>query len=230
MHHIGFPGQTPPNKMTVRAPVNPLDKSTIVSLLPKHIVERKATILPGIFEIPPGSPEKPALLVVGPSSWWRDIDETQPLLELVNSSIQVADAVVKDYCSASLGCDMNERMPGLFYVPGEYTRERLKVEYAPLIAKYTRVQRNWFLELVKIADVLWVRTNGNPLAIGDDARMACRELNISNKPWLSDIQAMELVRCVACGNMRNPQYPICPTCKAIVDPELAKKLSLTFAQ
>jgi hypothetical protein len=91
-------------------------------------------------------------------------------------------------------------------------------------------QKKWFLELVRIADILWSRSNGNPLSISDDARLACKELNIQNKPWLGDMQTAELVRCIACGNLRNPQFPICQTCKAIADPEMAKKLNLTFAQ
>ena len=90
-------------------------------------------------------------------------------------------------------------------------------------------QKKWFLELVKLADIL-SRSNGNPLSISDDARLACKELNIQNKPWLGDLQASELVRCIACGNLRNPQFPICSVCKAIVDKDKAKELGLTFAQ
>ena len=86
------------------------------------------------------------------------------------------------------------------------------------------------MELIRIADILWSRSNGNPLSISNDARLACEELNISSKPWLGDHQTAELVRCVACGSLRNGAYPICQTCKAIADPELAKKLNLTFVQ
>ena len=46
-----FPGLAQSNRRTIRAPVNPMDKSTVVSILPKHISERKATIQPGIFEL-----------------------------------------------------------------------------------------------------------------------------------------------------------------------------------
>lgn len=229
---LGIPGlaNSLMSKRTIRAPVNPLDKSTIVSIFPKEINERNHTIQPGVFQIPPGSLDRPSILVVGTSSWWREIDEDQPLLEIPVSSIQVADSVVRDYCIGLIGCNMTDTMPGLFYIPGEWTVERVKKEHQPLIHKYANAQKNWFLEQVKIADILWARSNGNPLSISDDARMACRELNISNKEWLKNYQMSELVRCVACGAMRNPQFPICAQCKAIADPELAKKLNLTFAQ
>ena len=118
-----FPGMAPSNRRTIRAPVNPLDKSTVVSILPKPISERKATIQPGTFELPPGSFDKPSILVVGPSSWWREVDEGQPLLEIPVASVIIADSIVKDYCNGLLACDMGDRMPGLFYLPGIFTVE-----------------------------------------------------------------------------------------------------------
>lgn len=232
MGQVGeFPGlQQQHNRRTVRAPVNPIDKSTIVSILPKEVDERKATISPGFFHIAPGTFENPAILVVGPSSWWREVDADQPLLEIPVSSIQIADSIVRDYSNGLLASNMADMMPGLFYVPGEYTVERLKKDHAPLLNKARANQNRWFAELIRIADILWSRSNGNPLSISDDARMACKELNITNKPWLGDQQTMELIRCIACGSLRNSNFPICQTCKAIADPELAKKLNLTFAQ
>lgn len=225
-----FPGMPVTNRRTIRAPINPLDKSTVVSVLPKPIFERKVTIQPGIFEIKAGTFDNPAILVVGSSSWWREVDQDQPLLEIPVSSVQVADSIVRDYCTGILACDMTDQMPGLFYVPGEYTVEKIKKEHMPLLMSAVMKQKKWFMELIRIADILWSRSNGNPLSISEDARLACRELNIHNKPWLGDQQVAELVRCVACGSLRNSQFPICGTCKAIADPELAKKLNLTFAQ
>jgi len=225
-----FPGIQQANRRTIRAPVNPMDRSTVISLLPKPISERKATIQPGLFELGPGSYEKPAILIVGPSSWWREVDEGQPLLEIPVSSIQIADSIVKDYCNGLLACNMSDMMPALLYIPGEWTVPKLRNDHPLMLQKALEKQKRWFLELVRIADILWSRSNGNPLSISDDARLACRELNITNKPWLGDTQTAELVRCVACGALRNAQFPICQTCKAIADPDLAKKLNLTFAQ
>jgi len=217
------------NRRLIRAPINPLDKSTVVSILPKQIDEVKHTIQPGRFIIPPGSYDKPALLVVGSSSWWKETDEGQPMLEIPHSSIQIADSIVKDYCNGILACNMGDIMPGLFYVPGSYDVEKLKKEYKKELDEALVRQRNWFSELVKLGDILWARSNGNPLTISEDMRLAANELNLTNKEWLRDVQVMELVRCKACGSLKNPAYPICPTCKAIDNPELAKKLGLVFA-
>ncbi len=225
-----FPGLSQINRRTIRAPVNPMDKSTVVSILPKMISERKPTIFPGVFELRPGTFENPSLLVVGSSSWWREVDEAQPLLEIPVSSIQVADSIVKDYCNGLLGCNMNDKMPGIFYLPGEFTVEKIKKEHLPLLQRANTLQKAWFSELVRVADILWSRSNGNPLSISDDARIACKELNISNKPWLGDQQTMELIRCVACGSLRNPNFPVCQSCHAVVDKKKAEELGLTFAK
>lgn len=225
-----FPGLAQSNRRTIRAPINPMDKSTVVSILPKRIIEIKPTISPGIFELAPGSFENPSVLVVGPSSWWREVDEQQPLLEIPVSSIQIADSIIKDYANGLLACNMSDQMPGLFYLPGEFTVDKLKKDHMSLLLNALANQKKWYLELIKVADILWSRSNGNPLSISGDARLACKELNITTKPWLGDLQTAELVRCVACGSLRNQNFPICQTCKAIADPELAKKLGLTFAQ
>lgn len=225
-----FPLLSDVRRRTIRAPVNPLDKSTVVSIFPKHILERKHTIQPGVFEILPGSYDRPTVLVVGPSSWWKEIDENQPLLEIPHSSIQVADSIVKDYCNGVLACDMADCMPGLFYIPGEFTVEKLRKEKATELAAANTRQRNWFAALVRMGDALWSRSNGNPLTISDEMKIAARELNLVNKEWLKDSQTMELIRCVACGYLKNPLYPICSNCKAISDPNKAKELGLVFAR
>ena len=217
------------NRRAVRSEPNPVDKATIVSLLPREVTETKPTIQPGTFTIPAGTKEKPGILIIGSSSWWREIDEGQPLLEIPVSSVQVADSIVKDYCNGLLGCDMSEAMPGLFYVAGAHNLESIKKNYAGMIEKYYRLQRKWFGNLVQIADVMWARSNGNPLAINDDARLACEELGFKDKPWLKDFHAAQLVQCIACGSFKNPDFPICPTCHAIADVELAKKLGIQFA-
>lgn len=216
MSQVGaFPGFKSMNRRTIRGPVNPLDKSTIVSIYPKDIREVKITLSPGEFIIRPGSYDSPSLLVVGPSSWWREIDEDQPLLEIPVSSIQIADSVVKDYCNGILGSDMSEAMPGLFYVPGEQTVQTIRKSYQHELDKAQKRQQNFFSVLVKLADALWARSNGNPLAISDDMRLAAKELNLQTKDWMKDFQMVEMVRCKACGSLKSPMYPVCATCHAI---------------
>lgn len=217
-------------RRTIPAQKNPLDKCTIVSVYPKFIRAVKHTIQPGVFEIAIGKPDAPVILVVGSSSWWKETDIHSPLLEIPNSSIQVASSVVTDYCNGLLGASVPDAMPGLFFVMGEHTVKDIKDKFKNELAQAIARQNNWYRALVGIADTNWARTNGNPLVISDDMRMAAVELNLKNKDWMRDFQSMEQVRCIACGTFRNPAFPICGSCKAIVDKDKAKEMNLTFAQ
>lgn len=217
------------NRQTIRSMKNPIDKSTIVSIFNRVIDEKKHTIEPGRFTIQAGTFEKPALLVVGSSSWWSDRDPDQPMLEIPVSSVQVANAFIKDYCTGVLGCDMADSMPGLFFVLGEITPFEVALKYREKLAEAKAKQDNWFKILVRMADSLWARANGNPLVISDEMRLAARTLNFNDKPWLKDFQAVEQVKCIGCGNLRNPEYPICPTCK-LIDPAHPLAKDLKFAQ
>jgi hypothetical protein len=218
-----FPGQDW-KRRTIRGPINPLDKSTVVSICPKELFDRKPTIQPGEFRVPPGTVTEPSILIVGPSSWWRDIDEDQPLLEIPVSSIQIADSIVRDYANGMLACNMGDCMPGWFYVPGAKTSEDgkpdykattawIKTEYKGQLQAAEIRQKNWYASLVKMGDSLWARSNGNPLAVSDDMRLAAKQLGIDNtKDWMKDFQMVDMIRCKACGALKNPLYPICATC------------------
>ena len=214
----------------VRAPQNPLDKSTVVSLYPREIDERKVTIQPGHFIVPAGSRKAPGILVVGTSSWWKEIDPDQPLLEIPQSSIQIADSIVRDWANGLLQCDMGEQMPGLFYVAGNYTQKEILEQQGPQLDNAQRRQMNWFESLVKMADILWARSNGNPLSISNDMRLAAQELQFTDKPWLKDFTTMKLDNCPACGQLRDSQFPVCQHCHAIVNKEQYAELGLTQAQ
>lgn len=223
-----FPGLQNPNKRTIRSQTNPLDKCTVFSIFPKEIEELKPTIQPGRFVLEAGRYEKPARLVVGSSSWWKELEEDQPLLEIPVSSIQVADSVVRDYCNGLLGCNMADHMPGLFFIPGEISIVDLvnKPENKRFLETAAANQKRWFTLLVKMADTLWARSGGNPITISDDMRLAAQELGLKGKEWLQDFQSQEMIKCVGCGSMRNPLYPICPSCHNIIDKALYDKLNL----
>ena len=204
-------------RRAVRAPDNPLDKSTIVSVYPRGFTEVKHTTQPGTFKVPGGSREKPGILLVGTSSWWKDIDPEQPLIEITQSSIQVAASVITDYCNGLLCCDMGAARPGLFYIPGNHTQDEILEGYQSEIDVAASKQRNWYSELVKMADILWARSHGNPLSISDDMRLAAQELQTTEKAWLQDFNTMQLENCPACGQLRDAKFPVCQHCHTIVN-------------
>lgn len=205
----------PSRRHTISAIKNPMDKSTIVSIFPKEIDEVKYTIEPGRFHINPGTYESPSLLVVGSSSWWMDTDIDRPLQEIPVSSVAIANSVINDYCNGLLGCNMGDSMPGLFFIPGEISLSKIKVEYGIRLAEAKIHQDNWYKILVRLADSLWARANGNPLVISDEMRLAARSLNFNDKVWLKDYVTAEMIKCFACGSLKDPNYPVCPSCRAV---------------
>lgn len=217
-------------------PVNEMDKCTIVSVFPKEIRQNSPTIFPGQFVIPAAEKDKFSLLVVGPSSWWKEMEEGQPYLEIPTSSVNMAKSIINDFSNGLLGFDP-DKAPGLFYVQGEWQKENISkyVErptgkaFIDLLNAAREKQKRWFAEIVQIADVMWARTNGNPLSVDDNARMAAEMLGLKDKLWLKDTRMMEMTSCKACGHLVNPGFPVCSNCKAIVDPVRAKELGLQFA-
>lgn len=213
----------------IRSVRNPMDKATIVSIYPREINEEKITIFPGKFHIPRGSYQAPSVVVVGSSSWWADRDIEQPILEISISAVQIAQSVIVDYCNGLLGCDMGASMPGMFFIPGELELMEVVAKYKLKLAEAKNKQDNWYRVLIRLADSLWARSNGNPLVIWDEMRLAAIEMGEDTKPWIRDTIHSEMVRCYACGSLKNPEYPVCLTCR-VVDPNHPMAKELKFAQ
>ena len=227
---MSLPEWVNPNRRLVRAPSNPNDLSTVVSIIPKFIKESKWTINPGVFELKPGSYDKPTVLTVGSSCWWREVGEDQPLLEIPVYSTQVAESIVKDYCGSYPLASGEDTKPGLFWVPGNVSSDEVKLKYRVMLNKTRDSQIKWYHALIKMADSLWVRGNNNPSVIGEDMRIAARELGLSEKKdWMSNARAQEMDRCKACGSLVDTAFPVCPTCKAIVNEVLAKERGIKFS-
>lgn len=224
-----FPSLKEIRRRAIPGPVNPMDKSTIVSIYPKDITAQKLTLSPEMYFIPKGSVEHLGILVVGTARWWKDTSPEEPLIEIPVSSPQVAESIVNDYCNGIFGCDMEQSKPGLFWIPGAFTADKVKKEFPHLIEQAVERQRIFYRNLIKHADSLWARSNGNPLVISDDMRMAAVELGQRDKDWMADHRSAEMVRCNACGSMKNPKYPVCATCKAI-DHEHPGAKGIKFAQ
>lgn len=216
------------NKRTIRSPKNPMDVATIVSMYPRDIRETKETIIPGTFVIPKGSYDKPTVVPVRTSSWFKEMEAGQPDFEVTCSSVEIADSLVKDYCGGLFKVTMPDIMPALFWVPGEYTLPQLMLHEQHkqkfLIAKIRQIE--WYRELVTEADRLWAQHNGNPRVIWEMMKVAAEELELRDKPWMKDVESYRLVNCPACGAPRKEDFPICATCGTIVNKELYTKLGL----
>jgi len=219
-----------------RMPDNPMDRCTIVSVYPKQIKVYKPTLQPGKWIIPKAPIDGFSLLVVGPSSWYREVNESEPFLEIPSSSFVMVESILNDYMNGLPECNLTDRKPGLFFIPGEYDHLTINSykdsqgrSFSELLKIAHERQNNWFKALVLQADVLWARSSGNPLTISDDARMAATMLK-TDKAWLTDQKIYEMNNCPACGAMVNMAYPVCSNCKAVINSARAKELKLDFVK
>ncbi len=220
----------PVNRKLHRAPVNIMDKTTIVSIFPKNVTSLNYTLFPGDFTVPKGTYEKPGILVVGPSSWWKEMEDlNQEPFEVTVGSISVADSIIRDWMGGLVGCDMATAMPGIFYVNGEKTVELVKKEFKAQLDLALVKQKKYYETLIQFADVSWINYQGHPRSISEDMKLAATELQIKDKPWMKDFTDFKLQDCPACGHLRNPNYPVCANCKTVIDKEKAKLMGLAFS-
>jgi hypothetical protein len=234
---VGAVGALQFGRQIKRMPVNPLDKSTIVSIYPEEIHEVKPTIFPGYFHIPAAKMGDFETAIIGPSSWWKELDPDEPALEIPVSSVVIADSVIRDWAVGLEACNMGDKKPGLFAVPGAHDKKSIigykssetGKSFGDLLADAMQFQKNWFAEIVNRTDVFWAASNGNPMVVSRYAKMAAIYLKM-NRTWMETTKALAMSPCPACGNMINPSYPVCMHCKNIIDPVKAKELNLQFAR
>ena len=208
---------------------NPYDKATIFSIYPQEIIEIKRTVHPDRYVIPSGTEKTPSRLVIGSGAWVRDVGIDEPLLEIPISSVVLAQSIVNDYLNSRLASTAGAASPGLFWLPGEISLKELIEKHIKALELAIANQRAWFDLLIKQGDSLWARTNGNPVAIPEDCKIACRELG-RTKDWALDFKRMEMEPCPACGQLRNPLFPICASCKYVADPKKAAEMGLVIAK
>lgn len=242
----GFAAFTPTFRVN-RRPKNPMDKCTIVSVFPLPIVDYKPTATPNIHKIDAAPDNDFSITVVEGASWFKEMEEGQPFLEIPIPSTEVARALIQDYCIALPEYSPGVAAPGLFYCLGAFDKITIKKYVEPdvvdetgrlvsrgkpfdqLLAEARARQNEWFLRYVNMSDSDWARTNGNPLSISDMARIAARKLGLEDKPWLKNFKTAQMTPCFACGTLVNPTFPICPNCKTVINTERAKELKIQTA-
>jgi hypothetical protein len=211
------------------SPKNPLDICTIISIYPKGFTEKKA-MMPEWYHVPSGTYEQPGFLVVGGASSWREMMDTKQVIEIPISSVSVAESVIRDWMIGILEVHMGQSQPGVFFLPGEWDNNKLRsnLDAMNVLNRARELQNSWFLALINMADALWARSGGNPLAISDLMRIAAQIMQM-DKPWMKNFQAVRMIPCPACSHMVMPGFPVCANCKIVVDPVAFAKLGLMFA-
>jgi hypothetical protein len=189
-------------------------KATVVSLCPFPIDEFKPGLIPSNFRIPTAEDGDIQVLVIPATIINRF--RVPVVGNIINQSvpaIQVARAIVEDRLTGQLAYAVDCH-PGLFWVPGAYTKQEAKVQLADLIAAETLTQRKWFGEIVKMADDDWNKHHQHKF-ITNLQRHAAKILNL-DKDWNREQLAVSasLKDCIACFTKIDARANICPNCRS----------------
>lgn len=201
------------------------DISTVFSIAPFELFETKPSLYPGTFRIPACfNQNEPIRLLVKPSTHIMIIGGTRRPIHVETPSHTIAKSIVDDCINAQLysgpGCG-----PGLVWLPGDISVEKLKIEYKELYTAMIAQQRKWFVARCKQTDDEWAKHHTHRVA-SDIDRFAAKSLGL-NPEWMAADDIYAYVKCPACGTMNDKENALCSNCSCVFDPEKVKKF--TFA-
>lgn len=201
------------------------EKATIVSIVPFLIDESKPGIYPGTFRIPPVKDDDIEILVVGNSIHYVYLDETRGSIKIDTPAQEIARSVVEDFIDSQIESSrLEESHPGLFWVPGEFSKNDVLNKFGDKIKAAREAQNRWYLRLVRMADDDWSRYHQHK-SISDTQRHAAKSLGL-DKEWLISPKNVVEKRCPGCKSVVHPEAAICPSCRCILDKAKWQALSL----
>lgn len=195
-----------------------MSKSTVVSIVPFEVIANKITLHPGDFRVPKSDGKNPEVLVVGDSYYdvYLGTDRTPSSLKITATSVEIARAIVEDFLG-SLIATAPDAHPGIFWKEGEFSKEKATKEFQLELIEAKKVQHNWFINLVKMADDDWSKSNHRHTAISDLQRYACKELGMEREWLFKVVDTVNMRDCPVCTLQISNKALKCPHCGVILD-------------
>lgn len=200
-------------------------KATIVSFIMWDLREQKPGVIPGDYPIPKSDGKTPTVLVITDAITNIYMGHEMGTFPSPVPVEQLANSIVNDYVNSNLEIQEDAR-PAMFWVEGSHTPEEVLKKFPEKCQEALRKQLNWFAILVRAADDAWARTHQHR-AVSDLQRIAARALGMT-KEWSVAPEPVTLIKCPACTIMVESTAIICKNCKAILNPEAAKKMNIQF--
>lgn len=194
---------------------------TVVSLLPVRLSEVKPHLFPGQFDIPACKKGDLVVVHIGESHHFiPDPFDEKKNYKVITPPHEMARSICEDYGNALVGTDFQSG-PALFWVHQRLSSAQVAEKHHKLISQYKERQKNWFDNLIAMADADWEK-NKNRMAVSDLQRTAANHHGII-KDWVT-ITPMENISCVFCRTMISVDSIKCANCKEVVNPEAYKRL------
>lgn len=159
-------------------------EATIISVFPFDIREAKPGLIPPEFFIPAAAPNDFSILHVGLCETYIYLDSNRGSLAMKEFADIIAESVVRDFITAQFEYKGEHCKPGLMWIPKKLSKEQITKDYQPELKALRDAQRQWFIQLVKIADDSWNRVKKHS-EISDIQRRASKELGLKRE-WVID--------------------------------------------
>lgn len=204
------------------------DISTVVSILPYPLWEKKPGLVPGDFRIPYTEPGDFTLFNVERCQHSVYLDENRPRLVVPDPSDLVARSIAEDHKTAMVCYEGGVAEPGISWVWGEYLnnangKQAFLQTHRALLSEMQDKQVEWYKRLLLMADDDWARYKQHKF-ITNLQRTAAGVLGQTNREWMIEHKIEEaLSKCKFCFVQVHPQACICPSCHGIIDEERYKK-------
>lgn len=191
--------------------------AVIVSFLPYDYSPQLSGLLPSAFHIPAAEPDDFVVVPITDCMEHVYLLDGKTLPRMI-SGREVAGSIAYDLLNATPSVSNNSK-PGIKSLPGNLTKEQIINMFPDELEQLRLMQRNWYGELVKVADDTWNDPNarGKHQSISDVQRIACRRLGL-NREWLTAVVTNN-VPCFACGFMVLDTALICMNCKTVLKPD-----------
>jgi hypothetical protein len=152
------------------------------------------------------------------------MDSERGSIPVFSPSDEVARSICEDYIKARSGQGITPGIaePGLFFVDGEYKDKKdILVVHKELIDAARDRQRQWFINLVELADDEWNKYHLHR-SISDMMRFAANFLGLERE-WNVEAKADSIQFCPACKMTIQTGAIICGNCRTVIDKDAYKK-------
>jgi len=206
---------------------NYLGPVTVVNIAPFGIREYKASVYPSYYDIPAApQPGGMSLLVIDTDTFsYKYIGDGQDI-RMTEKPLKIARSVVGDYLVSKL-CYKNEAdqkaWPGLFIVPGKFTKQRqIEEQFPEELKEAFAIQQEWFRLLVEMGDDIWANTRQHRL-VTNEMKLAVKMMGM-RREWHIDLDAVRTTtECPICVSAIPGNAIICPVCRTTLKPEELEK-------
>lgn len=207
------------------------DYSTVVSILPVDLVERKPGLYPSEFRVPKADVGDFTLTLVSRCHHKVYLDDTRPVLIVPDPSDMIANSICLDWKSGAGGYNPHDGIePGLDWVDGNYVlNEKDEVDpklkgaframFGALLREMEEKQNRWFTWLVAEADDMWGKYHAHKF-ITPIMKSAANRLGVTARDWQIEQEVrdfLRLVKCRFCFADVHPEAVICASCQGVLN-------------